>query len=84
MKAKVWKGVWALCVVVVTMASCDFVNKMKENATTTPSDTIIGANAGELDGKIDELLELAKAKKETAEFAEIYTYFNYKPGLLRV
>jgi len=53
---------------------------MKENATTTPSDTIIGANAGELDGKIDELLELAKAKKETAEFAEIYTYFNYKPG----
>ena len=80
MKAKVWKGVWALCVVAVTMASCDFVNKMKENATTTPSDTIIGANAGELDGKIDELLELAKAKKETAEFAEIYTYFNYKPG----
>lgn len=68
----------ALCVVAVTMASCDFVNKMKENATTTPSDTIIGANAGELDGKIDELLELAKAKKETAEFAEIYTYFNYK------
>ena len=45
MKAKVWKGVWALCVVAVTMASCDFVNKMKENATTTPSDTIIGANA---------------------------------------
>ena len=42
--------------------------------------SIIGANAGELDGKIDELLELAKAKKETAEFAEIYTYFNYKPG----
>lgn len=80
MKAKVWKGVWALCVVAVTMASCDFVNKMKENATTTPSDTIIGANAGELDGKIDELLELAKAKKETAEFAEIYTYFNYKLG----
>jgi|GEM_PF-4751853 hypothetical protein len=27
MKAKVWKGVWALCVVAVTMASCDFVNK---------------------------------------------------------
>lgn len=64
MKAKVWKGVWALCVVAVTMASCDFVNKMKENATTTPSDTIIGANAGELDGKIDELLELAKAKRK--------------------
>ena len=80
MGTNVWKGVLALCVVAVTMASCDFVNKMKENATTTPSDTIIGANVGELDGKIDELLELAKAKKETAEFAEIYTYLNYKPG----
>ena len=57
MGTNVWKGVLALCVVAVTMASCDFVNKMKENATTTPSDTIIGANVGELDGKIDELLE---------------------------
>lgn len=28
MKAKVWKGVWALCVVAVTMASCDFVNNL--------------------------------------------------------
>ena len=52
MGTNVWKGVLALCVVAVTMASCDFVNKMKENATTTPSDTIIGANVGELDGKI--------------------------------
>ena len=33
---------------------------MKENATTTPSDTIIGANAGELEYRA----ALRKQKKE--------------------
>ena len=80
MISKTFKFIFTVCVVFVSVTSCNFVGNVAKNMTTQPADSIIGTNPGELKSKIKEVLDFAGIDLDKAEITQICTDFTYKPG----
>lgn len=64
----------ALAIVFLAMSSCNFLNP------GPLPEALMGQNAGELKAKVCELMDMAGTDSTQVEFAEINTYFLYRPN----
>ena len=71
---KFFRSVFAVSTLSMLMTSCSFLNP-----GPVPED-IIGDQPGELQAKINELLDQAGTDSTKVEFAEISSSFLYNPG----